>query len=271
MTEVAQPAPGTPLILQARQDDVLTITLNRPDRLNALDHGLGRALVEALNHAAEDKSVRSVVLTGAGRSFCSGGDLYALRDIRERNAVQEFESQLLLGKQIVLAIVKMSKPVLAAVNGPAMGAGCNLALACGLRIASDNAMFAESFAKLGLFPDFGGTYFLARIAGVAVAAEMLYTGEPISAADAARVGLVSRVVPQERFSQEAAKMAIALAVAPPVMVHGIKQMLFKDNLADLERSLDEEIRWQLVCFRSDDFREGLEAFFEKRAPRFHGQ
>ena len=271
MTETAQRATDAPLILQTREASVLTIKLNRPERLNALDHGLARSLVEVLNHAAEDKSVRALVLTGAGRAFCSGGDLYALHDIRERSATQEFESQLLLGKQIVLAIVKMSKPVLAAVNGPAMGAGCNLALACGLRIASQEAMFAQSFVKLGLCPDFGGTYFLPRIVGVAAAAQMLYTGNPVSAEEGLRIGLVSRVVPQEHFSQEATDTAAALGAAAPIPIHGIKQMLFKDDLADLERALDEEIRWQLVCFRSDDFREGLTAFFEKRSPRFHGQ
>jgi len=150
-------------------------------------------------------------------------------------------SLLRSGKQIVLAIATMPKPVLAAVNGAAAGAGCNLALACAPRIASDRAIFVQSFAKLGLFPDFGATYFLPRLLGSARAADLLYTGETISAADAARLGLVSRVVPHDTLAEEAAALAKSLAAAPPLVVRGIKQALFTDHRDGItaERTLGE--------------------------------
>jgi 1,4-dihydroxy-2-naphthoyl-CoA synthase len=173
----ADPAVSAALVLETRQDAVTTLTLNRPERLNAIDAALGHALVDALQRAAQDPAVRCVVLTGAGRGFCSGGDLNLLRDARERHATEELESLLRSGKQIVLAIATMPKPVLAAVNGAAAGAGCNLALACAPRIASDRAIFVQSFARLGLFPDFGATYFLPRLLGPSRAADLLYTGE----------------------------------------------------------------------------------------------
>ena len=184
MMETEKPAAPAVPVLCARHNGVATITLNRPERLNAIDVALGRGLVEALNRAAQDPEVRAVVLTGAGRAFCSGGDLRLLRDARERKATGDLEGLLRCGKQIILAITTMLKPVLAAVNGPAVAAGCNLALACEMRIASDRATFTQSFARLGLFPDFGATYLLPRMVGPARAAELLYTGETINAADA---------------------------------------------------------------------------------------
>jgi 2-(1,2-epoxy-1,2-dihydrophenyl)acetyl-CoA isomerase len=259
------------LVLEERQDGVATLTLNRPERLNALDAALGNALLAALDGAGQDASVRAVVLTGAGRGFCAGGDLEMLRGACERNAVQEVEGLLATGKKMVLRIAGMPKPVVAAVNGPAAGAGCNLALACDLRIASDAATFTESFARVGLFPDFGGTFFLPRLVGTARAAELLYTGETVTAEDAAATGLVSRVVAPERLAPEAAAMAQRLAAAAPLAVRGIKRSLFASHREALEKALDEEIRWQMVCFRSRDFREGLTAYAEKRQPQFLGE
>jgi 2-(1,2-epoxy-1,2-dihydrophenyl)acetyl-CoA isomerase len=260
----------TPLVLQSRRDVVSTITLNRPDRLNALNGALCQALLDALNGAANDGAVRVVVLTGAGRGFCAGGDIDVLRTARECEDVTEVEALLKLGKQIILAIATMPKLMIAAVNGPAAGAGANLALACTTRIASEQANFTQSFAKIGLFPDFGGTYFLPRLIGPALAMELVLTAETVSAADALRIGLVSRVVPSDRLEPEAALLADRLAAAPPIVVRGIKQALCLDDRQQLEKALDEEIRWQVTCFRSKDCLEGLHAFFEKRPPRFQG-
>jgi 2-(1,2-epoxy-1,2-dihydrophenyl)acetyl-CoA isomerase len=260
----------TPLVLQSRRDAVSTITLNRPDRLNALNGALCQALLDALNGAANDGAVRVVVLTGAGRGFCAGGDIDVLRKAREREDVTEVEALLKLGKQIILAIATMRKPVIAAVNGPAAGAGANLALACTIRVASEQANFIQSFAKIGVFPDFGGTYFLPRLIGPALAMELVLTAETVLAADALRIGLVSRVVPSDRLEPEAALLADRLAAAPPIVVRGIKQALCLDDRQQLEKALDEEIRWQVTCFRSKDCLEGLHAFFEKRPPRFQG-
>jgi enoyl-CoA hydratase/carnithine racemase len=259
-----------PLVLETRRDAVSTLTLNRPERLNALNNALGQALVDSLNRLAEDTTVRAVVLTGAGRGFCAGGDIDLLRKARERKDVTEVEALLKLGKQIILAIAIMPKPVIAAVNGPAAGAGVNLALACTTRIASEHASFTQSFAKIGLFPDFGATYFLPRLVGPALAMELLLSAETVTAADALRIGLVSRVVSHDRFEHETGLLGERLAAAPPIVARGVKQTLCLADREQLERALDEEIRWQVTCFRSQDCLEGLQAFFEKRSPRFQG-
>jgi 2-(1,2-epoxy-1,2-dihydrophenyl)acetyl-CoA isomerase len=271
MTETVRNSASPSLVLIEHRDDVATLTLNRPQKLNALNGSLGRALVEALNHVAHDPMVRAVVLTGAGRGFCAGGDLNVLRDAQERGDESELEEVLRRGKQIVLALAGMPKPVLAAVNGPAAGAGCNLALACDLRIASDRASFTQSFAKIGLFPDMGATHLLPRLVGFGRAAEMLYMAETISAAEAFRMGIVSRVVQHDSLDEETAAIASRLAAAPALVVRGIKQLLLSEHRATLERALDEEIRWQLKCFRSEDCWEGLAAYFEKRRPGFRGK
>lgn len=263
-------AVSSPLILESRRGAVCTLTLNRPERLNALDTHLGQALLDALNRATPDDSVRAIVLTGAGRGFCAGGDLNLLRSAREHEDVAVLEALLRIGKQIVLAIAARSKLVVAAVNGPAAGAGANLALACFTRVASEQASFTQSFARVGLFPDFGGTYFLPRLVGGARASELILSAESVTAADALRMGLVSRVVPPERLEAEAAQIADRLASAPPLVARGIKQTISIEERRELEQALDEEIRWQVNCFTSADCLEGLKAYFEKRPPRFQG-
>jgi 2-(1,2-epoxy-1,2-dihydrophenyl)acetyl-CoA isomerase len=257
-------------VLESRRDAVSTLTLNRPERLNALDAALGHALLDALVGVGKDDRVRAVVVTGAGRAFCAGGDVNLLREARESEDVGKIEALLKTGKQIVLAIAKMPKPVVAAVNGPAAGAGANLALCCNVRVASELASFTQSFAKLGLFPDFGGTYFLPRLVGPAAAMELMIGAETVSAADALRMGLVSHVAPPDRLEEETALLAERLAAAPPIVARGVKQTLSVEDCEQLEKALDEEIRWQINCFRSEDCREGIRAFFEKRPPHFRG-
>jgi 2-(1,2-epoxy-1,2-dihydrophenyl)acetyl-CoA isomerase len=259
-----------PVLLESRRDAVATLTLNRPERLNALNSELGQALVHSLVRLARDVSVRAVIVTGAGRGFCAGGDVEVLRKARERDDVTEVENLLKLGKQIVLAIATMPKPVIAAVNGPAAGAGANLALACTVRIASEESTFTQSFAKVGLFPDFGGTYFLPRLVGPALASELFLSAETVGAADALRIGLVSHVVASDRLEPETLLLAARFAAAPPMVVRGIKQSISLEDRDQLERALDEEIRWQVTCFRSRDCLEGLRAFLEKRPARFVG-
>ena len=271
MSNAPQPASAAALVVETREDGVATLTLNRPERLNALNVELGTTLVAALGRVAEDTTVRAVVLTGAGRAFCVGGDLGLLHDARGRNAGHELEGLLRAGKEIVLAIAAMRKPVVAAINGPAAGAGMNLALACDLRVASDQASFGQNFSKVGLFPDFGGTYLLPRLVGPARAAEMFYTGEMISAAEALRIGVVSQVVPQDQLAEVVRALAARLAAAPPLAVRAVRQVLFGTDRAALERALEAEIKQQVECFLSEDCQEGLTAFFEKRAPRFRGR
>lgn len=261
---------STQTVIEERSGAVMTLRLNRPGRLNALVPEMGRALVQGLLRGSDDKSVRAVVVTGAGRGFCAGGDLEFLRDVRQRKALPELERLLVTGKEVCLAIAAMTKPVIAAVNGPAAGGGMNLALACDMRIASDQAKFAESFANVGLYPDYGGTYFLPRIVGTALSAELFYTAEVLSAEDALRLGIVNRVFPQDKFEAEVKKIADELGAAPPLALRDVKRTILGDDRKLLEEKLNEEIRLQLHCFESEDCLEGLNAFFEKRKPKFRG-
>ncbi|MFZ3201226.1 MAG: enoyl-CoA hydratase-related protein [Candidatus Acidiferrales bacterium] len=259
-----------PLVQEERSGDVVTLRLNRPEKLNALNLEMAQALLKGLLRAEDDISVRAVVLAGKGRAFCSGGDLDQIRDARARRARGEIESFLVAGKEICLAMASMPKLVVAAVNGAAFGGGMSLALACDLRIASTEATFAQSFAQLGLYPDFGATYFLPRLVGLSRASELFYTAETLTAAEACRIGIACRVWPPETFEEETRKLAAHLAAGPPLAIRDVKRTMIGEMRRDLERALDEEIRLALHCFLTEDCAEGLAAFFEKRAPNFRG-
>ncbi len=186
-------------ILTSETEGILTITLNRPDKLNAFVGHMRRDLAEALEHAGSDRGVRVVIITGAGRAFCAGGDIAFMAELMQRRDAEEFSRILGAGRRVILAIRQMTKPVIASINGPASGAGCNLALACDLRVAANTATFSQSFAKVGLHPDWGGTYFLPRLVTPNKACEMFFLGESIDAAEAARLGIVNQVVAPEDF------------------------------------------------------------------------
>lgn len=265
----SQPTAGS-LVLEERSGAVVTLRLNRPAKLNALNPELCRALVHALLRAGDDKSVRAVVLTGAGRAFSAGGDVEYMRDARARKAVHELDALLAIGKEICLAITSMPKVVIAAVNGPAAGGGMSLALACDLRIASEQASFTNAFGRLGLYPDFGATFFLPRVVGWSRASELFYTGRTLSAAEAWQMGLVGRVYPPDTFEEETRKLAEQMASGPPLAYRDVKRTLIGEAHRELERALDEENRLQVHCFLSEDCAEGLAAFLEKRPPVFRG-
>jgi 2-(1,2-epoxy-1,2-dihydrophenyl)acetyl-CoA isomerase len=260
----------SPLVLEECSGPVVTLRLNRPEKLNALNPGMCRELVHGLLRAGEDKSVRAVVLTGAGRGFCSGGDINYMRDARTRRAVHEFEAMLEMGKEICLAIASMPKVVIAAVNGPAAGGGMSLALACDLRIASEPAIFTQAFGQLGLYPDFGATFFLPRLVGLSRASELFFTAERLSAEEAHRIGIVASVFPQAAFAEETRKVAERVAAGPPLAFRDVKRTMVGDAHAALAEAIEEENRLQMHCFVSDDCAEGLNAYFEKRAPIFRG-
>ena len=270
MAATTQQNAANQLVLEERDARIVTLRLNRPDRLNALNVELGRALVHALIGAGEDKGIGAVRIIGAGRAFCAGGDLELLHDLRKRNDAKELESLLVSGKEICLVIAGMPKPVIAAVNGPAAGGGMNLALACDMRVASDQAKFAQAFAQIGLYPDFGGTFFLPRLVGRARAAELFWTAEKLTAEDALRMGIVSRVIPAAQFEEETKKITQDLAAAAPLSVRDSKHAMTSNDRAALTAALDEEIRLQVHCFQSEDCLEGLNAFVEKRKPNFRG-
>jgi 2-(1,2-epoxy-1,2-dihydrophenyl)acetyl-CoA isomerase len=256
-------------IQEEKHGAVLTLRMNRPE-LNAFTTPMCRSLLHALLTAADDKSVRAIVLTGAGEAFSAGGDLRQIREWREKKAVKELEELLIAGKEICLAIATMPKLVIAAVNGVAAAGGMSLALACDLRIASQNAKFSQGFAQLGLYPDFGATYFLPRLIGLSRASELFYTGETLDASEACRIGIVYQVFESGKFEEETQTLAEHLAAGPPLAYRDVKRTMIGDKKREMEDALDEEIRLQSHCFTTEDCVEGLAAFFEKRKPNFRG-
>lgn len=251
-------------------DCITTITLNRPDKLNSFVGHMRRDLAEALEHAGSDRGTRVVIITGAGRAFCAGGDIAFMAELMQRRDAEEFSRILGAGRRVILAIRQMTKPVIAAINGPASGAGFNLALACDLRIASNTATFSQSFAKVGLHPDWGGTYFLPRLVTPNKACEMFFLGESIDAAEAARLGIVNQVVAPEELESATMQLAQRLRAAPPIALAAAKHAVYESQAADLEEMLRYETEAQLRCFDSDDGHEGVHAFLEKREPKFTG-
>lgn len=250
---------------------ITTITLNRPEKLNALAGHMRRDLAEALEAAGSERSVHVVVITGAGRAFCAGGDVAAMADLIERGEAEEFSRLLGSARRVITAIRQMTKPVVASVNGPAFGAGCNLALACDLRIASTNATFSQSFAKVGLHPDWGGTYFLPRLVTPNKACEMFFLGDTMGADEALRLGVVNRVVESADLEMETRKLAERLRDAPAIALAAAKQAVYMSQAAELEEMLRYETEAQMRCFASQDGREGVRAFLEKRPPKFAGR
>lgn len=251
-------------------DGILTITLNRPEKLNAFIGHMRRDLAEALEHAGSNRGVRVVIITGAGRAFCAGGDVSFMAELMQRRDAEEFSRILGAGRRVILAIRQMTKPVIAAINGPASGAGCNLAFACDLRIAATNATFSQTFAKVGMHPDWGGTYFLPRLVTPNKACEMFFLGETIDAEEAARLGIVNRVVAPEELEAAAQDLAERLRAAPPIALAAAKHAVYLSEAAELEEMLRYETEAQLRCFESEDGHEGVQAFLEKREPRFTG-
>ncbi len=249
---------------------IVTITLDRPDKMNALVGHMRRDLAEALEEAGSERAVRVVVITGAGRAFCAGGDLAYAAELIERGDSEEFGRLLGAARRVVTAIRQMTKPVIASINGPASGAGCNLALACDLRIASANASFTQSFVKIGFHPDWGGTYFLPRLVTANKACELFFLGDTVDAQEALRLGLINWVVPETELEAETRKLAERLREAPPIPIAGSKQAVYMSDHEELETMLRYEVEAQIRCFESRDGKEGVRAFLEKRAPRFTG-
>lgn len=257
-------------LLISENEGILTITLNRPDKLNAFIGHMRRDLAEALERAGSDRGVRVVVITGAGRAFCAGGDVAFMAELMQRRNSEEFSRILGAGRRVILAIRQMTKPVIASINGPASGAGCNLAFACDLRIASSAATFSQSFAKVGLHPDWGGTYFLPRLVTPNKACEMFFLGDSIDATEAGRLGIVNQVVAPEELEAATLQLASRLRSAPPIALAAAKHAVCLSQTAELEEMLRYETEAQLRCFESDDGHEGVQAFLERREPKFTG-
>jgi 2-(1,2-epoxy-1,2-dihydrophenyl)acetyl-CoA isomerase len=263
-------------LLYVVDQGVATITLNRPAVLNAISPQMLEELQAVLNTIRDDASVRAVVLTGAGRGFCSGADLKARQRGKPHEAPTDAkragaERLRRTYNPLVLAIRTIEKPFLAAVNGVAAGAGCNLALACDIVLASDEARFGNVFVRIGLIPDCGGHFLLPRLVGFHKAAELMFTGDIIDAQEAERLGLINRVVPHADLAKQARELAERLARGPTRAIGLCKRTLNVGIAADLATVLDAEAEGQGLASQTEDHWEGVQAFLEKRPARFSGK
>ena len=246
---------------------VATITLNRPQSLNAFVPQMNKEVLEALKDGAHDKEVRCFMITGAGRAFCAGQDLKGRTPEQKGSLGDSLREKY---NPMIRQIRQMEKIVIAAVNGVAAGAGCNLALACDLRVASEDAKFIQSFVRVGLAPDSGGSFILPRLVGLSKAMELLLLGDTVDAKEAQRIGLVARVFSASEFAASARAIAEQVARAPRG-VGLIKRAVNHANLPTVESDLEYEAYLQEIAGRSSDYDEGVRAFLEKRTPVFTGK
>jgi enoyl-CoA hydratase/carnithine racemase len=254
-------------ILFEKAGAVARITLNRPEKLNAFVGAMREEIYEALC-LCDVEEVRAVVITGTGKGFCAGADVRFLAEVRNTNDTESLARVLKLARDVVSKIRELPKPVIASVNGVAAGGGINLALACDVRVASERATFGETFIRLGLHPDWGGTFFLPRLAGTAAAIEMMMGGDVVSAEEAYRLGLVNRVVPHDTLEAATAEVAARFTRNSPRINAMIKRAIYQSLNATFDEMLDYETAAQKACFGLDDSAEGLNAFLEKRQPQF---
>ncbi|NNL65908.1 MAG: enoyl-CoA hydratase/isomerase family protein [Myxococcales bacterium] len=267
------------LVLVSRDDDVVTLTLNNPKRRNAMTEAMGRVFHEEIGALRDDDSLRAVVLTGAreGRAFCAGGDLGMIGGHADRGNASPVDARasardtMKTFYELFLSVRDLPVPVVAAINGHAIGAGLCITLGCDLRVADAGAKLAFNFSQLGIHPGMGATWNLPRLLGPALAADLLYTGRTLSGEEAAAIGLVNRAVPRDDVLAEATALARQIAASAPLPVRGIKQALRATESNDLDAQLTWEAEQQALCYETEDMHEGLAAAREKRAPRFSGR
>lgn len=250
------------------EDGIATIVMNRPEKYNALNREMSLGIQEALDRCRQDDSVRCIILTGAGKAFCAGQDLNEVVD------PDGPELQTILSEHfnpIVLRIREIEKPVIAAVNGVAAGAGANFALACDLTIAKESATFIQAFSKIGLIPDSGGTFFLPRIVGMQKATALMFLGTRLSAEEAEDLNMIYKAVLDDQFDKEVKKLAFELALMPTRALGLTKRALNKSLTNELEKQCSIEEQLQFAASQTDDYEEGVQAFLEKRKPVFKGK
>lgn len=256
-------------VLVDRDGAIGWIRLNRPERLNAFAGTMREDLLRALQELELDDDVRCVIIIGTGRAFSTGGDIAFMAELLENDDRARFEGLVRIGARVVEQIDGMTKPVIAAVNGAAAGAGACLALACDLRIASESASIGLAFLRIGLHPDWGGSFFLPRLVGPATASELILTGGMVSAERGERLGLFNRVVPAAELENAARGFAGEIAAAPAGVVAAAKRIIRRSLVSSLPDVLQLEVEAQLEAFGTADLREGINAFLKKRSPRFN--
>jgi 2-(1,2-epoxy-1,2-dihydrophenyl)acetyl-CoA isomerase len=251
-------------------EHIATLTLNRPAKLNALTGEMMEGLVPIMERLAEDKEVRCVVVTGAGRGFCAGGDVAGMAS-GEAMPNERPVARLRRLEETSRLLHEMPKPTIAMVNGPAAGAGLSIALACDIRIAGESARFVTAFVRIGFSGDYGGSWMLQRLVGPAKARELYFTGDPIDAREAERIGLVNRVVPDDELAAETRALAERMAKGPPIALARMKQNMNLGLVSDYSTLLDAEAENMIMTGMTEDNREAIKAFLDKRPPTFHGR
>ena len=267
-------APGTPsaeTVLLRVEEGVATLTLNRPDRLNAFSGDMRDRLHDALDRAATNPEVRVIVITGAGRGFCTGADVEVMSDLLQRGDDATFGTLVEAGMRVIRRLQSIQQPVIAAVNGPAAGAGFGLALAADIRLVAAGATMTAGYVRIGLSPDAGVSYHLPRVIGLGPAADLLLSGRDVAADEAQRLGLASAVLPAEGFATAVAGYAERLAAGPPVALALTKRLLRQSLDTALHAQLRDELTHVKTCFATGDAREAMQAFVEKRRPTFRGE
>ena len=255
-------------IILERKDGIATLTLNRPEKLNALNRKMVEELESAVVEIVKDRNVRALVITGAGRGFCSGADV---GDMAQAAAPIEFRYATQTAHKIILALTNLEKPVIAKVNGVAVGAGCSIALSADIIIASENARFSLIFSRIGLIPDGGSLFHLPRLVGPAKAKELIFTAKMVDAKEAERIGLINKAVPADELDNEVNTLAKQLAEGPTVAFGIAKKIINKGLSMDLSSVLECEAFGQTIAGTTDDAREGFIAFLEKRKAEFKGR
>lgn len=262
----------TDQLLFETKDHIATITLNRPDVLNAFTEEMIEAWVAALQECRDNDDIHVVVLTGAGRAFCAGGDVRAMKESPDRNNPNLTKSRLWdMVQNIPKTLQEMDKPIIAAVNGPATGAGMDMASMCDIRVCAESAKFAESYVRMGLVPGAGGCWFLPRLVGMPKALELLYTADFVEAAEAKEIGLVNHVYPDDELMEQTYKLATKIARRAPISVRLIKRATYQGQRIDLVTHLDQISSHMTIARSSDDHMEAVDAFLEKRHPEFKGK
>jgi enoyl-CoA hydratase/carnithine racemase len=262
---------GTDQLLCRVEERVAVVTLNRPKARNALSMELKDALYRVVPKLEADVGVGCLLLTGAGTAFCSGGDTKVMAEGGKPPSMEDRQRQLRWEHRLPLMLHELSKPVIAALPGAAAGAGFSLALSCDIRLAAESAFVMTSFSRLGLSGDYGGSWFLTNLVGTAVARELYFTSERVTAEQCARLGIVNRVVPDGALAREAFALAAKIAAGPPVAHRYMKQNLNRALHADLATCLDAEADRMVRGAMTDDYREAVAAFSEKRSPVFEGR
>lgn len=263
------PRPDLRPVLLGMDRKIAMISLNMPEQFNALSEPLLEELAKALEICMNDNNIRVVIIKGEGRAFCAGGDLQAMKQGLDENDPQRMTRLMRAVSKVARLLRAIRKPIIAAVHGSAAGAGCSMALLCDFRVASKEVRFIESFVNVGLIPDMGGTLALSRFIGVGRVTEYLMTGKPMTAEEAYEFGIVNAVTEPADLLKEAIALAQKLVAMPAKAISHIKDLINQTLFSDFDAALDKEIRYQLLLSKTDDHREGVEAFLEKRPPVFN--